>query len=137
MVNTSIKSFLIILGTLIIGLILGALIIFTVFKQIGPPPVQTEDAQMRMRGMIYRVTKATEAQKIQIDAVLDGKKDVFIEMEEKHQIERKAFLDQTLLEVKAFLEPDQVQRLEEKVERFRNREHKGPPRGKKRRKHRP
>ena len=132
MVNTSMKSFLIILGTLIIGLILGALITVTVIKQIGRPPVQTEDAQTRMRNMIYRVTDATKEQKGKIDAVLDNQKAAFLEMEANHHLERKAFLDQTISEVKVFLEPNQVQRLEEKIESFRNREPKGR-RGKNRR----
>ena len=132
MSNISIKSLLIVLGSLIIGLILGVLISLTIFRQMGPPSrtPRPDDAKHHMRGMIYRITDATEIQKAKMDSVLNLSEIEFVEMEKKHRTERRIFLDTTLSTIEPYLEQEQVEKLKSRVEYFRSK-HKGERKGRK------
>lgn len=131
--NTSIKSLVIVLGSLILGLILGVLISLTVMKKtiaenrMGPP--NAEKAQMQFKRAIFRITDATEMQRAKIDSVLKMDQAVFLDMETRHREERKQMMDEMLVKIKPFLEEEQIERLEEKIKDFRSK------RGKRKRKH--
>jgi len=122
MSKLGIKSFLVVLGSLLLGLILGVLLSITVVKNILPNASDKgKDRSTKIRRMLYKITDASEEQKIQIDEVLENKRDVFFEMEERHHLQKKQFIEEVRKEIEPFLEPAQIEKMNDKIKRFENR----------------
>jgi hypothetical protein len=134
--NIKTKSALILLGTLVIGMVLGGLVNARMVDQrierIGY--LRSEPGFVRYW---HRAIEPTdEAQRLEIEAVLDGAATRMAEHMRRSRSEARAIMDSTRAELSRVLTEEQMRQLEEARPRLRQRpehrerrgERRGPPR---------
>lgn len=121
MSNLGVKSFLVVIGSLLLGLVLGVMLSITVMKEIKSNHRTVNERAGHFKKMIYKVTDANEEQKILIDQVFEKRKDSFNAMEQQHRHDRKSFMDSIRYDVQEFLKPEQIKKMDERIKRFENR----------------
>jgi len=115
--NTKSKSILALLGTLIIGMILGALLsgifVRSRMKQFKDPERRAEHHKRRL----HDFSDANEDQRAKIDAVFDSKKNKMHQFEEEFRANRKKVMDEIIEEISSDLTPDQVEKLKNRLKK--------------------
>jgi len=121
--NNTVKSIFIVLGTFLIGLVLGVLLTTTFFKR----PPTPEKMEKRMKQFFYRNTDATDEQKVQIDEVLKNHKTDRRKMDEAYSKQHEALLAKVVEDMSGFLETSQIENLKKHVEKMKERHAKRRP----------
>ena len=117
--NNKSKSILALLGTLFIGMILGALftgvIVRSKMKGFHDPEIRLK----YRKAMFYDLTNANSEQKTKIDEVLDRNSIRIIEIESNFKKERGKTMDLIVKELEPVLDKGQIEKLREKLSKVR------------------
>ena len=122
--NDKSKSILALLGTLLIGMVLGALISNNFIKKKIDRFKNPKYQAAGMKKHFHRMTDATELQKVKIDSIIDLKSSELRALMENREMEKKQLMEETVESLKPFLEPEQITKLENHIERFRKKKSK-------------
>lgn len=115
--NNTLKSILIIGGTFIIGLILGGLIVAKVIHGIKGNP------EKHMKRLFSRGLDLTDAQQSEMEAVLLKHRPKREQLVDSFETQKDALLNEMTSEIQMFLEPDQIKKLNKRIERVKKRHH--------------
>ncbi len=126
--NSTAKSIFAIIGTFLIGLVLGVLITTTFVKHKIKRDHNPKAHVERAKGFFYHATDANAEQKTQIDAILEAKSPEMEKVRETYRNGRRKLMDEVIGEMEAILEAEQIEKMHTKLKQlpeFR----KGPPYG--------
>lgn len=123
--NNKSKSILALLGTLFIGMVLGALftgvIVRSKMKGMHDPEVRLKYLQSR----IYDWTNANSEQKVKINEVLDRNSIILMEIESDFRKKRRETMDLIVRELEPVLDKEQNENVREKLSKVRANGRKG------------
>jgi len=118
--TTKLKTTFILIGTLVIGIIIGALISGTL-RQHKSDRIREMHAQDRfLRGM-EQIIKPDDEQKDEIKKILEKRFQQLSEVKEKHLTEIAVILDSLHQEMDKVLTKEQKERLERQIDKFSSR----------------
>jgi len=112
--NNTLKSILIIGGTFIIGLILGGLIVGYIIKTH-----MDKDPEQHVKKIFHKGLDLTESQASQMDAVLLKYKPKREELIDAFEKQKDDLFDGITGEMKVFLEPDQMTKLNRRIKHMK------------------
>lgn len=112
--NTKSKTTLIILGTLIIGIIIGALVSGTL-RQQRENRFERMMLHQRVRHVMERIIQPTVEQREVIDKILEKWSEKISAIQEEHESEMQAVLDSLRSELASVLTKEQRTRLEARL----------------------
>jgi len=127
--NLKIKSYMLLLATLIIGIVIGIMVDRTFMNPRKVSKFARMRPQDRLSGIVFHVVRPEGSQIKAINKVLDDHSKRFAEIEQGARDDIAAAMDTLMADLKPILRDDQKQRLEETLNRLRNwnRRHIRPP----------
>lgn len=133
MKNTKIKSILLILGTLVIGFVIGFLVSGRLTHQRIRKMVEMRRSKGFQKEMVA-VIEPTEAQATLINPILDSFGERLDSMHSRHLVEMQENMALLELSLEPYLEPIQMDKLKKRLKRMEGRAKRGhrnhPRRGK-------
>ena len=126
-----VKSALIIIGTLVIGMILGGLISGMIRSQSHGKRAEGPRGD-RFGRMMNRIIQPDESQAAEVQAVMDRYAPKFADQHQRHKGEMQGLIDSLNVELEPILTEEQINRLQKWKKRFSRRfrgrgQRSGPP----------
>ncbi len=122
--NNKTKSTLALLGTLFIGMVLGALITGVFVRSKMKQFHNLETRMKHHKRMFHHISEADSEQKAKIDEIFDKNFAKIDKIEEEFKAERKEATDMIAKEVETILNEDQKKKMWEGLEDFYKRRHR-------------